>query len=188
VSKLRSIQDIDSVLYKHNTWRGRCLNMIASENIASPSVRRFLASDLGGRYPTYHDDPKERNYLGTRYMAEVEVGALDVAKEVYDADFVDFRPLGVVLGLVEPGDTVMETGDGFGGQRVATKLLTANLLQDLIKIEFIPYDPETHDIDIDRMTERMRSLKPKLVILGRSHILFPDTISPLRSIADELGA
>jgi glycine hydroxymethyltransferase len=192
---IQSIADIDQVLFKHRTWRGRCLNMIASENIASPSVRRFLASDLGGRYPTYYDDPRERNYLGTKYMAEIEVGALDLAREIYDADFVDFRPLGgevagvaVILGLVSPGDTVMETGDGFGGQRVATKLITANLLQNLVKIEFIPYDPETHDINVDRMIEEMRRVKPRLVILGRSHILFPDTIEPLRAIADEVGS
>jgi glycine hydroxymethyltransferase len=58
----------------------------------------------------------------------------------------------------------------------------------LINIEFIPYDPETHDIDVERMIEKMRQFKPRLVILGRSHILFPDTIQPLRKIADEIGA
>jgi glycine hydroxymethyltransferase len=195
MSFYNTVADVDQVLNKHNTWRGSCLNMIASENIASPTVRRFLASDLGGRYPTYGDDPRQRNYLGTQYMAEVEIAALDLAREIYNADYVDFRPLGgevagvaVILGLVNPGDTVMETGDGFGGQRVATKLVTANLLRDLIRIEFIPYDPETHDIDVPCMIEKMRQFKPKLVILGRSHILFPDTIKPLRMIADEIDA
>ncbi len=192
---INSIEDIDQILYKHDLWRGRCLNMIASENIASPSVRRFLTCDLGGRYPTYFDDPAERNYLGTQYMAEMEVGAQDVAKQVYDTEYIDFRPLGgtmagvaVVLGLVDPGDTVIETGDGFGGQRVATKLITAKMLKNLIKIDYIPYDPETHDIDVNALAEKMRQLKPKLVILGRSHILFPDTIGPLRAVADEIGA
>lgn len=127
-------------------------------------------------------------------MADMEVGALEIARDLYKADYVDFRPLGgevagvaVVLGLVDPGDTVMETGDGFGGQRVATKLITANLLRGLINIEFIPYNPETHDIDVDALAEKMRQLKPKLVILGRSHILFPDTVAPLRSVANETG-
>ena len=190
-----SISDINQAIYRHNTWRGQCLNMIASENIASPAVRHFLSSDLGGRYPTYYDDPMVRNYFGTQYMAEIETGALGVAKEIYNADYVDFRPLSgeiagvaVILGLAEPGDTVMETGDGFGGQRVATKLISASLLKDLIKIEYIPYDPETHDIDVESMIKKMLQCKPKLVILGRSHILFPDTIEPLRKIADEIGA
>lgn len=191
----QSIVDIDQAVHKHVSWRGRCLNMIASENIASPTVRRFLGTDLGGRYPTYGDNPLERNYLGTQYMAEIEEASLEIAREIYDAAFVDFRPLGgesagvgVILGLVSPGDTLMETGDGFGGQRVATKLLTANLLNDLIKIEYIPYDPETHDIDVEKTIDMMRKVKPKLVIFGRSHILFPDTIQPFRKIADEIGA
>jgi glycine hydroxymethyltransferase len=190
-----TVADVDACLYMHNAWRGQCLNMIASENIASPTVRRFLASDLGGRYPTYGDDPLERNYLGQHFVAEIETGAQDVAREIYQADFVDFRPLGgeiagvgVILGLANPGETIMETGDGFGGQRVATKLLTANMLKDLFKVEYIPYNPETHDIDVAGLIERMTRLKPKLVILGRSHILFPETIQPLREVADAIGA
>jgi glycine hydroxymethyltransferase len=195
MSHFKSIVDIDQAVNSHVSWRGHCLNMIASENIASPTVRRFLGTDLGGRYPTYGDNPLERNYLGTQYMAEIEDASLQIARETYNADFVDFRPLGgesagvgVILGLVNPGDTVMETGDGFGGQRVATKLLTANLLSGLINVEYIPYDPETHDIDVEKMIDKMRQVKPKLVIMGRSHILFPDKVEPLREIANEIGA
>ena len=195
MTEILSISDIDAVLKRHNRWRGQCLNLIASENIASPSVRRFLSSDLGGRYPTYYDNPAERNYLGTDVMAEMEVSALEVAKKVYEADFVDFRPLGgemagnaVVLGLVSAGDTVLETGDGYGGQRVTTKLITAHALEELINVEYIPYDPETHDIDVEALSHMMREHKPKLVILGRSHILFPDRVEALRSVADDVGA
>lgn len=191
---LTKVEDIDQILNEHTRWRGHCLNMIASENIASPTVRRYLACDLGGRYPTYHDDPAERNYLGTRFMAEIEIRAQELAKTVFGATYVDFRPLGgevagvgVLLGLVNPGDTVMETGDGFGGQRVATKLLSARMLKDLIRVEYIPYDPETHDIDIPALVEKMRVVKPRLVILGRSHILFPERLESIRPIADEIG-
>lgn len=195
MSPFQSISDIDQAINRHISWRGHCLNMIASENIASPTVRRFLGTDLGGRYPTYGDNPFERNYLGTQYMAEIEDASLEIAREIYQAGFVDFRPLGgesagvgVIIGLVNPGDTIIETGDGFGGQRVGTKLLTANMLNGLIKVEYIPYDPETHDIDVGKLIDLMRRVKPKLVIFGRSHILFPDTIQPIRQVADEIGA
>lgn len=189
-----SLADIHEMLSKHDHWRGKCLNIIASENIASPSVRRFLTCDFGGRYPTYHDDPAVRNYFGTRFMAEMEIAAQELAKKVYSANYVDFRPLGgemagnaVILGLVNAGDTVLETGNCFGGQKVATKLISASALEGLIRVEYIPYDPVTHDIDVEALIDKMRELKPKLVILGRAHILFPETVEPLRPVADEIG-
>jgi len=190
-----SISDIDRILTKHDHWRGQCLNLIAAENIASPTVRRYLSCDFGGRYPTYGDDPAERNYRGSRFMAEMEIAALELAKRVYTAEFVDFRPLGgemagvaVILGLVNAGDTVFETGRAFGGHRVAGRLVSANALRDLFCVEDIPYDPETYDIDVQAMIEKMLRLRPKLVILGRARILFPETIEPLRAVADEIGA
>ena len=55
--ELRDVSDIDRILSKHDRWRGRCLNVIASENVPSPTIRRYLTCDFGGRYPTYQDDP-----------------------------------------------------------------------------------------------------------------------------------
>jgi len=195
MARIQAISGINEILHRHNEWRGQCINAIASENVASPTVRRYLSCDLGGRYPTYLDDPAQRNYFGNRFMAEIEIAAHDLAKEVYRADYVDFRPLGgemagnaVILGLVGAGDIIFETGNCYGGQKVATKLVSANMLQNLIRVEYIPYNASTHDIDVDALTDKMRVLKPRLVILGRAHILFPETISPLRPIADEIGA
>jgi glycine hydroxymethyltransferase len=193
--EIKTLTDINEILTEHDTWRGHCLNIIASENVASPAVRRFLTCDFGGRYPTYYDDPAQRNYFGNRFMAELEIAAQNLAKKVYDATYVDFRPLGgemagnaVILGLVNAGDTILETGNCFGGQKVASKLITANALQDLLHVEYIPYDPNTHDIDVAALGDQMQRLKPKLIILGRAHILFPETLGPLRKLADEIGA
>ncbi|OGR90267.1 MAG: hypothetical protein A2V88_08545 [Elusimicrobia bacterium RBG_16_66_12] len=195
MQELRDVSDIDRILNQHNRWRGRCLNVIASENIPSPTVRRYLTCDFGGRYQTYQDDPAERDYFGTRFMAQMEIAAQELAKEIYQADFVDFRPLGgemagaaVVLGLVDAGDTVFEAPWAFGGHRVAAKLLTANALKDLIHVEDIPYDAATHNVDVEATIDKMIRLKPKLVILGRARILFPETVEPLRAAADEIGA
>ena len=195
MAKIDSLAGIDHILAKHDGWRGRCLNVIASENIASPSVRRYLTSDFGGRYPTYYDDPAERNYFGNQFMAEMEISAQELAKQVYTADFVDFRPLGgemagnaVVLGLAGRGATIFETGNCYGGQKVASKLLAANALQDLFTVEYIPYDASTHDIDTEALIEMMLQHRPELVVLGRAHILFPESIEPLRPVADEIGA
>ncbi len=189
-----TIQDVRNLLAAHENYRGRCLNLIASENIPSPTVRKLLTSDLGGRYPTYYDDPRQRNYKGTRFMAEIEVQTQELAKECFNANYVDFRPLGghlagvgAICGLTRPGDTVFETGD-WGGHKTASKLVSAQLLKGLLNVEYIPYQPETHDIDMPRLVELVREKKPRLIIFGRDQILFPEDISPIRTVADEVDA
>ena len=191
---LSSMNDIRDLLSRHDSYRRRCLNLIASENIPSTTVRRFLTCDLGGRYTTYFDDPAARNYKGTKFMAEIEIAAQELARKVYDAAFVDFRPLGghmagvgVICALTRPGDTVFETGD-MGGHKTASKLVSAGLLRGSLNVEYIPYDVEEHDIDMEALKRLVRDRKPKLIIFGRDQILFPENIEPIREVADEVGA
>ena len=191
---LDTLDNIYELIRRHETYRSECLNLIASENIPSPAVRRLLASDLGGRYPTYLDDPRKRDYRGTRIIAELEVAVQELAKQVYDANFVDFRPLGghlagigAICGLTQFGDTVFETGP-FGGHRTATKMINAGLLNRALTVEYIPYDLETHDIDMPVLITRVMQTRPKLIIFGRDQILFPENIQPIMDIAADVGA
>lgn len=193
ITKLSSIQDVHTLVGDHEAYRSRCLNLIASENLPSPTVRKFLTTDLGGRYPTYMDDPAKRNYMGTKKMAEIEIATQELAKQVYGADFIDFRPLGghmagvgVITALTKPGDTVFETGT-YGGHLTATKLVSASLLQGSLNVEYIPFNEDEHVVDMDALKELTIQKKPRLIIFGRDQILFPEQIEPIRSIADEIG-
>ncbi len=193
VKVLNTVEDVQEILSAHEMYRSRCLNLIASENLPSPTVKKFLTCDLGGRYPTYYDDPAKRNYMGTKYLAEMEIATQELAKRVYRSEFVDFRPLGghlagvgVICALTRPGDTVFETSD-FGGHMTATKLVSAGLLEGLLNVEYIPFDPDEHMVDMPVLKQLAREKKPKLIIFGRDQILFPEQIEPIRETADELG-
>lgn len=193
-TKLSTINDVFGLLDQHEAYRSQCLNLIASENLPSPTVRKMLTSDLGGRYPTYMDDPAKRNYMGTKKMAELEIATQELAKQVYGANFIDFRPLGghmagvgVISALTKPGDTVFETGV-YGGHLTATKLVSASLLRGLLNVEYIPFNEDEHIIDMEALKEQVLQKKPRLVLFGRDQILFPEEIEPLRSIADDVGA
>ena len=195
MGSLQSIQEIEEILERHTDWRKGCLNMIASENLTSESLRRAYTCELSHRYPTYYDDPGVRNYTGTQYLAELEVKTLELAKEVFNAEYVDFRPLGgtmaalgVLNGLTTAGDVIYEVGDGYGGQKVADKFGRGNLVNDILVIKDLPYDQEEHNIDVERLKAMIREDRPGLVMFGASNCLFPEPIREFREVADEVGS
>ena len=71
--------EILDLVRRHEQWRGKnCINLIPSENVMSPAVRSLLSSDLGHRYTS-----RDRFYMGTRFLDEVEQCGVRLAKEVF---------------------------------------------------------------------------------------------------------
>jgi len=83
----------------HDRWRGEeVFNLLPSENAVSPTARRYLSSDLAGRYtlpvPTIEDGESLDNcYTGTRYTDEIEHLANEAAARVFHARHATTRPL-----------------------------------------------------------------------------------------------
>ena len=190
-----SINELKELTEQQTKWRGRCLNLIASENLASKTVRWYLTSDFGHRYNTFYDDPMERNYLGNKCIALVETKARETAQKLFGCNFVELRPLGgemacdaVILSLTETGDTVLETGEKFGGQEVCSRLISAGLLKNSLNVEYLAYDLKTSDLDIETNKKLILKTKPKLIIFGKGRPLFPESIDKLRPVIKEVGA
>jgi glycine hydroxymethyltransferase len=181
--------------------------LICSELITSPALRLFRTCDFGYRYSTYVDDPLKRRYPGGKYIAQMEIEARRLATEIFEGKYVDFRPIGgqmacygPIFALTKPGDTVIETGVHGGGEMVAASLVgdekgeglvhkdTPLLLKGLLKVRFWPFDYYTFNIDVDAAQELISKEKPKLIILGRSQVLFPEPIKELAEVAKEVGA
>jgi len=177
----------------HERWRGQCLNLVASENRASPLVRRLLASDLAGRYGDYHGrDLRHRKYMGTKYIVQIEAMAERLACALFQARYAELRPLSghvaaaaAILALARPGDRVLEVDRRGGGHRTAAKLAASTRVP--IVVEALPFDPEAHNVDVDAAVALMRKVRPRLVILGSSTFLFPHPVHTLAQAARELG-
>jgi glycine hydroxymethyltransferase len=191
---LTSIDDVKSILAKHNSWRSRCLNLVAAENVASETLRSMLACDFGHRYGTYYDDPAQRNYLGCQYIVEMEVETLALAQKLFNAPIVDLRPLGgemagkaVIAGLASDGDTVFETGDCFGAHKLAKRVSSANLWVNSIKVEFLPFTESGRQVDLEKLENRLKETQAKLVILGHSHLTAPEPVSEVKALVDQVG-
>lgn len=189
-----------NLLQEHHRWFRKSIPLIASENVSSPAVREALASDFGHRYA--EGWPGERVYAGCTYIDQVELLCMDLMKKLYDAEFVDVRPIsGVVANLVaytaftEPGDVMMALSIPCGGHITTGKRRfggTAGAVSGL-DVRYLALDYKELNIDIEKTKERVRKLvdagtSPKLVMFGASVFPFPHPVKELAETFHEISA
>lgn len=168
---------------EHEEWRSRCLNLIPSENITSPLVRQMLASDFGHRY--YWDDPW---YGGQKYSEQVEHLTIQAAKQLFNVEYANVRPLSghmslmaVLIGLLKPGDSVVISSFENGGYPLN---LQARFPLD---IHYFPYREEAFIMDEEGAVELIQRVKPKVAILGASFFPFPHPVEEIAKAARAVG-
>ena len=171
-----------NVVSKHNAWRGEeCINLVASENTMSPLAKKLYMSDFMHRYNEHFE---KSHYQGTKYCMEIE----DIVKEIFggrfNTDKVEPRPLSggqanliVLAALTSPGDTVVSTGLTKGAHVSHTRFGVVGVLG---LDEKVTVSKEDLTIDVDATVRLINEVKPKIVILGRSLVLFPEPIKELR--------
>ena len=188
-----------SLVKQHEKWFSESLPLIASENVASRGVRNVLSSDLGHRYA--EGWPGERVYAGCKFIDQIELEAVDLAKKLFNAEFADVRPvsgacanLAVYSTLSDPGDTMMALSIPNGGHISAGKKEfsgTAGLVHGL-DIEYFAFDKENMNVDVDQTKKKLRDIraegkKVKILMLGGSLFLFPHPVKEISEIAIEAG-
>ncbi|MBQ8000357.1 MAG: serine hydroxymethyltransferase [Ruminococcus sp.] len=174
-------------------YRRQCRNieLIASENIASPAVMAAMGTVLTNKYAEGY--PGKRYYGGCQCVDVVEEIARKRACELFGAEHANVQPhsgaqanLAVYFAVLEAGDTVMGMSLAEGGH--LTHGSPVNMSGKIYN--FVPYgvDPETHVIDYDKVLEIAKECKPKLIVAGAS--AYPRVIdfAKFREIADQVGA
>lgn len=196
----KDYQRIVGLVRQHERWFSESLPLVASENVASRGVREVLSSDLGQRYA--EGWPGERVYAGCRYIDQIELSAMEMAKRLFKAEFADVRPisgacanLAVYSALTDPGDGMVALSIPNGGHISAGKKEfsgTAGLVHGL-QIDYFSFDKDRMNIDVDESKKKLRDLKsegksPKILMFGGSLILFPQPVKGFAEIAEEIGA
>ena len=167
------------------------LQLIASENFASPAVLEAAGSPLTNKYSEGY--PGRRYYGGNLLIDEAETLARERVKALFGADHANVQPhsgananMGVYLALLSPGDKVMGLSLDHGGH--LTHGSPVNFSGQLY--EFVSYAVTDSDerLDYAQIGETARREQPKLIIAGAT--AYPRIIdpAPLRAIADEVGA
>jgi len=169
----------------------RNIELIASENVVSAAVLAAAGTVLTDKYAEGY--PGKRYYGGCQCVDVVENIAMDRAKEVFGAKFVNVQPhsgaqanYAVYQALCEYGDTVLGMSLDQGGH--LTHGSPVNFSGKNYKVVAYGVDPVTHRIDYDQVRELARKHRPKMIIAGAS--AYPRTIDfqIFGEIAREVGA
>ena len=167
------------------------LELIASENFASRAVMEAQGSVLTNKYA--EGLPSKRYYGGCEHVDAIEELAIERAKELFGAAWANVQPhsgaqanFAVFLALLQPGDTILGMDLSHGGH--LTHGSPVNVSGKWFKAVHYGVDPETQQLNFERIRELALEHRPKLLICGYS--AYPRTIdfAAFRAIADEVGA
>ena len=183
--------ELAEALAEERRRQNQGLELIASENFASPAVLAAMGSVMTNKYAEGY--PGHRYYGGCQWVDVAEELAIARAKELFGADHANVQPhsgaqanMAVYLAVLTPGDTMLGMDLTHGGHLTHGHPLNYSGKE----FEVVPYgvDRETETIDYDRIRELALEHHPKLIVCGAS--AYPRIIDfpRLRAIADEAGA
>ena len=167
------------------------IELIASENYASPRVMQAQGGVLTNKYAEGY--PHKRYYGGCEYVDQVEVLAIERAKQLFGADYANVQPhsgsqanAAVYLGLLEGGDTVLGMSLADGGH--LTHGAGVNFSGKLYNAVQYGINNDTGEVDYDDGARLAQAHKPKLILAGFSAYSRVLDWQRFRDIADSVGA
>ena len=192
---MKSIQDQDPKIFKlleeETDRQNYNLELIASENFASKAVISAMGSVLTNKYAEGY--PGKRYYGGCEVVDVVEDIARDRAKELFGADWVNVQPhsgatanAAVYLACMKPGETLLGFDLSHGGH--LTHGSPVNFSGITYNAEFYGVDKDTGRLDMDKIRDKAKKVKPKMISIGASAYPRDYDYAAFRDIADEVGA
>ena len=167
------------------------IELIASENYASPAVLQAQGSVLTNKYAEGY--PGKRYYGGCKYVDIVEQLAIDRLKALFGAEYVNVQPhsgsqanAAVYLSALKPGDTLLGMSLAHGGH--LTHGASVNLSGKIFNSVTYGLHPETEEIDYDEVARLAHEHRPRMIVAGASSYARVINWKHFRKIADEVGA
>jgi len=167
------------------------IELIASENYASPAVMSAQGSQLTNKYAEGY--PGKRYYGGCEFVDIAEQLAIDRVKRLFHAEAANVQPhsgaqanQAVFFAALKPGDTILGMSLPHGGH--LTHGSPVNMSGKWFNVVAYGLDPQTELIDYAEAERLAREHKPKLIIAGASAYSRVIEWKRFRAIADDIGA
>jgi glycine hydroxymethyltransferase len=182
--------EIWSAIQRENQRQEDHIELIASENYASPAVLAAQGTQLTNKYAEGY--PGKRYYGGCEFVDIVEQLAIDRCKQLFGAEHANVQPnsgsqanQGVFFGLLQPGDTIMGMSLAEGGH--LTHGMALNMSGKWFKVVSYGLDA-SEAIDYDQMERLAHEHRPKLIIAGASAYSLRIDFERFSKVAKEVGA
>ena len=193
--KSMTIADFDSELHQaiqdEHQRQENHIELIASENYASPRVLEAQGSQLTNKYAEGY--PGKRYYGGCEFVDKVEQLAIDRAKALFGADYANVQPhsgsqanMAVFMALLQPHDTILGLSLADGGH--LTHGAKPNFSGKIYNAIQYGLNATTGEIDYDQVEALALEHKPKMIIAGFSAYSRIWDWQRFRDIADKVGA
>jgi glycine hydroxymethyltransferase len=183
--------DLQSALDGERERQETHIELIASENYASPRVLEAQGSVLTNKYAEGY--PGRRYYGGCEFVDVAEQLAIDRAKKIFGADFANVQPhsgaqanAAVYMGLLSPGDVILGMRLDHGGH--LTHGAKVNFSGRLFQSYQYGVNTDSGLIDYEQIQSLAREHRPKMIVAGFSAYSRVIDWARLRVIADEAGA
>ena len=183
--------DLALAIEQENRRQEEHIELIASENYASPRVLEAQGSVLTNKYAEGY--PGKRYYGGCEFVDVAEQLAIDRVKQLFGAGYANVQPhsgsqanAAAYFALIKPGDTILGMSLAHGGH--LTHGAAPNISGKAFNAVQYGIDPETGIIDYDQAERLAHEHKPKLVIAGFSAYSGIVDWARFRAIADSVGA
>lgn len=184
-------QQVFQLIEKEKARQTHGIELIASENFASPQVMEAAGSVLTNKYA--EGLPGKRYYGGCEVVDEVETLAIERVKEIFGATWANVQPhsgaqanAAVMLALLQPGDKILGFDLSHGGH--LSHGSPVNLSGKYYQANFYGVEQDSGLIDMDKVEAKALEVKPKLIICGASAYSRDWDYERFRAIADEVGA
>ena len=183
--------EIASQMQSEYQRQQRNIELIASENIASPAVIAAMGSVLTNKYAEGY--PGKRYYGGCEVVDVIEQIAIDRAKQLFGAEYANVQPhsgaqanLAAYMAVLQPGDTIVGMDLANGGH--LTHGAKVNLSGKIYNSFSYGVNPETGRIDFNEVEDVIRTHQPKLVVAGASAYPRAIDFKTFADIAHRYGA
>ena len=182
--------ELFAAIQAENARQENHIELIASENYASPAVMAAQGSQLTNKYAEGY--PGKRYYGGCEFVDIAEQLAIDRVKQIFGADAANVQPHcgasaneAVFLAFLKPGDTIMGMSLAEGGH--LTHGMPLNISGKWFNV--VSYGLDANEvIDYDAMEKKAHDTKPKLIIAGASAYSLHIDFARFAKVAKDVGA
>ncbi len=183
--------ELAELIEEERSRQNNNIELIASENFASPSVMEAQGSILTNKYAEGY--PSKRWYGGCEVVDKVEQLAIDRAKALFGCEFANVQAhsgsqanMSVYHACINPGDTILTMDLACGGH--LSHGFFANFSGKQYNVVHYGVNPETECIDYEELEAKAKEVKPALILAGASAYSRTIDFARIRQICDEVGA